>query len=502
MGLIIPNVSFTFHECKCKNRELQFNTTADPIAMQKFTLTLITLLFLFTLNRADAQRNTTYESLLQRSEQPSTYIDQAVLPVSDSLSVAAVFFRLEYDFLPFLRVRPNMQIPSPETEYYSPVRMGIEIFEGEASDSRRNSKRSGISVFRDFWSDTVWVSSFEETTSRFDHLQGVMDHELKNGSYHYELQLARGGSNKDLPSRSRNLNIPVQSESTSGHFILASETNSDDEHLSGTFLNYGNSVLYGQDFDLIVQLPVKSDSDSDSTGFTLQIMKLLPGSSTDTRPDPVFEKKISSENIFHAVFESAGSGEQGDIAFSLRKTSLENGFPFSVISIPNSGFENAGYKLELLADAADKPVAERAVNSQWIDMPVSLYNLDVAIDNMKFIVDENRLRTLKSGSKAEQEQKFREFWEQRDPTPETEFNELMTEYYRRIDFAYRNFSSMQTPGYETDQGRAYILYGPPENIERRLPANSPTREIWTYTDRTLIFEATTGFGDFKLVSES
>jgi len=77
----------------------------------------------------------------------------------------------------------------------------------------------------------------------------------------------------------------------------------------------------------------------------------------------------------------------------------------------------------------------------------------------------------------------------------------MAEYYSRIDHAYRNFSSLQTPGYETDMGKAYILYGQPINVERRLPANRPAREIWQYSDRTLIFEATTGFGDFRLVAE-
>jgi GWxTD domain-containing protein len=147
-------------------------------------------------------------------------------------------------------------------------------------------------------------------------------------------------------------------------------------------------------------------------------------------------------------------------------------------------------------------VDARRVNSQWLDMPVSLYNLDIAIEMMKFIVDENQLSRLRSGSTAEKEQKFRDFWKQRDPSPNTEFNELMAEYYNRIDYAYKNFSSMQTPGFETDQGRAYILYGPPENIERRLPADAPTREVWEYSNRTLIFEATTGFGDFRLISQS
>ena len=135
-------------------------------------------------------------------------------------------------------------------------------------------------------------------------------------------------------------------------------------------------------------------------------------------------------------------------------------------------------------------------------MPTSLYNIDVAVDMLRFILPENERRELASGSAADKERKFRQFWAERDPTPETEFNELMAEYYRRIDYAYKNFSSLQVPGYDTDQGQTYILYGPPLSVERRLPPNSPAREVWEYPGRTLIFEATTGFGDFKLISDS
>jgi GWxTD domain-containing protein len=117
-------------------------------------------------------------------------------------------------------------------------------------------------------------------------------------------------------------------------------------------------------------------------------------------------------------------------------------------------------------------------------------------------VSDSELERIDSGSDAEKERKFRQFWAQRDPTPDTEFNELMSEYYERIDYAYREFSSMQEPGYESDRGQAYILYGPPTDVERRFPTNAPTREVWEYPNRTLIFEATSGFGDFRLVSES
>ncbi|HAC16787.1 MAG TPA: hypothetical protein DCE78_12715 [Bacteroidetes bacterium] len=134
-------------------------------------------------------------------------------------------------------------------------------------------------------------------------------------------------------------------------------------------------------------------------------------------------------------------------------------------------------------------------------MPTSLLNLDVALDNMKYIADETTIKELKRGNVSEKEAKFRAFWKEKDPTPDTDYNELMSEYYKRIDDAYKQFTTPSKPGYESDQGKIFIVYGPPENIERRFPPNGVTQEIWQYGSRTFIFNATSGFGDFELVTQ-
>ena len=77
----------------------------------------------------------------------------------------------------------------------------------------------------------------------------------------------------------------------------------------------------------------------------------------------------------------------------------------------------------------------------------------------------------------------------------------MTEYYRRIDYAYKTFSTTSEPeGYQSDQGQLYIKMGPPLDIERSFPTNGNVKEIWTYSNGEYIFIASSGFGDFKLIS--
>lgn len=466
--------------------------------MKKLALLFIisSLIFSVATVEAQQQQRSMYERLLQRSDQPASYIDQLAIPLTDSTAHVGVFFRLDYDLVPFLRKRPNMTPPNPEDEYFATLRIGLEVFEGQLPESRRAARQQATSVFRDNWRDTVWVSNFQQTQSRYDHIQGLIQTELKSADYHYELQLNVGESTQERPSNRRNLSIPKFSEGEHAQFILAESVNINDQSISGTLLNYGNNVLYGQDFDLLVHLPsIIEESDA---GLELKLFKFRPDSNTDTESEPTYSTKLNRDQIFKASFVSMQRAE-GNLQLNLNRD--DEGFSYTHISIPNSEFENARYKMVLSMDGRQKPLAQRNINSQWIDMPVSLYNIDVAIDMMKFIVDANELRRLRSGSSAEKERKFREFWAERNPTPETEYNELMAEYYSRIDHAYRNFSSLQVPGFETDQGRTYILYGPPVNVERRLPPSGPAMEIWEYPNRTLIFEATTGFGDFKLISE-
>lgn len=455
-----------------------------PILFALIILTLPTL--------SEAQRQPTpYEALIQRSDQPNSYITDVLLPSEEGATVGALF-RLDYDLIPFLRVRPDMDDTPEGSEYFAPIQMGIEIFEGRVNTSRRNPPTMP-SVFRDSYLDTVYVSSFEQTRSRLQHVQGVLSTDLQPGNYNYELQLTRAQSTQEQSSTRRNIQVPAYDTLSKAGIMLLSDFSSGDNTASGTFLNYGENVLYGSDYDLMIVLP-KSES---TENYSIDIYRMNSGRSDDAVSEPTFEYTLTTNDI---VLGSSYQmmRETNGVNFSMDLTN--DGTRFAVVSVPNAGFENARYRIQVL-DSEGDVIGSKTVNSRWLDMPVSLLNIDVAIDMMRFIVSDSELDRLKRGSAPEKERKFREYWEKRDPTPDTEFNELMTEYYERIDYAYRNFTTPQIPGYESDQGQAYILYGPPNDIERQLPADRPTLEIWEYQNRTLVFEATSGFGDFKLIEE-
>lgn len=133
-------------------------------------------------------------------------------------------------------------------------------------------------------------------------------------------------------------------------------------------------------------------------------------------------------------------------------------------------------------------------------VPASITDLGEAIRQVKYIATAEENRRLRSASVIDREQLFREFWKRRDPTPETARNELMEEYYFRVEYSDEKYSTHR-PGWETDRGRIYIMYGEPSDIERH-PFESGSRpyEIWYYhnLNRRFVFVDYTGFGDYTL----
>ncbi|MGO8789863.1 MAG: GWxTD domain-containing protein [Terriglobia bacterium] len=64
----------------------------------------------------------------------------------------------------------------------------------------------------------------------------------------------------------------------------------------------------------------------------------------------------------------------------------------------------------------------------------------------------------------EREHFLKAFWVRANPTPGSAGNEFRAEYYRRIAYANKHWAWNQ-PGWKTDRGHIYIMYGPPDEID-------------------------------------
>jgi GWxTD domain-containing protein len=90
------------------------------------------------------------------------------------------------------------------------------------------------------------------------------------------------------------------------------------------------------------------------------------------------------------------------------------------------------------------------------------------------ITEEERTAFLRLNTNEEREQFIENFWLRRDETPDTMENEAREEHYRRIAYANERFAS-GVPGWKTDRGRIYIIWGPPDEIESRPSGGSYDR---------------------------
>lgn len=461
------------------------------ITLPEFFSPVLLCLLIFVLPiDVFSQRGVTYEDLRQRSDQPNIYTSYLTLPSTGEDAIFMASFRIDYDLLPFRRVRTDQSAPS-NAEFFSTARMNMEVFRGSINQIRRGNFES---VARNSWADTAYAESFEETQSRFTHLQGATVANLQDGEYSVSLDLNRDDSERSARSRERSFTVPDFKNHEKGQMILLESIEQNEDTYSISMLNYGEYALYGQDYKLLTLLPVSAESDA----YDIKIERLHSGSDTRTTGDTFFTKEIIRSDLISTPGFTYPENSKIPV---LEFDTSDEGYKLAILDIPASSFPNVRYLVSVTPSDQDEPVATKVVHSRWIDMPVSLLNLNIAIEMMHFIVDDDELRRLQRGSSEERERKFREFWAERDPNPDTEFNQLMTEYYSRIDYAYDNFTTLERPGYESDQGRAYILYGQPRNKERTFPSGGPTREIWEYRDRVLVFEATSGFGDFRLVDQ-
>jgi GWxTD domain-containing protein len=86
-------------------------------------------------------------------------------------------------------------------------------------------------------------------------------------------------------------------------------------------------------------------------------------------------------------------------------------------------------------------------------------------EDVRWIITDEELSAFKKlSNNAERDIFIEGFWQRRDPTPDTAENEYKEEHYRRIAYANEHYAAGM-PGWRTDRGRIYIMYGPPTSTD-------------------------------------
>jgi GWxTD domain-containing protein len=99
-------------------------------------------------------------------------------------------------------------------------------------------------------------------------------------------------------------------------------------------------------------------------------------------------------------------------------------------------------------------------------------------EDVRWIITDEERKTFDAlKTDDEREQFIEQFWLRRDPDPDTDSNEYREEYYTRIAYANEHFTS-GIPGWKTDRGRIYIMFGAPHQKESHPSGGSYDRPTW------------------------
>jgi len=130
-------------------------------------------------------------------------------------------------------------------------------------------------------------------------------------------------------------------------------------------------------------------------------------------------------------------------------------------------------------DPLKRPISDKQQkkNSKALRQELSKTEKDWLEKDVAYIItDEERAAFRQLSNEEERDQFIEAFWQRRDPTPDTEENEFKEEHYRRMAYANDHFAA-GIPGWKSDRGRMYIMYGPADEVESHPSGGSYERPM-------------------------
>lgn len=146
---------------------------------------------------------------------------------------------------------------------------------------------------------------------------------------------------------------------------------------------------------------------------------------------------------------------------------------------------------------AAAPVQTKATSDHagWVNGPVSY-----------IITPSERATYEKVHTDQERAEFISQFWARRNPNPGSATNAFKEKFDRKVAYANEHFGAAGIPGWRTDRGRFYILWGPPNDIKPisiRTPSEVARGEVWVYNNlsgkgQVSLKFARTGKGNYQL----
>jgi len=356
--------------------------------------------------------------------------------------------------------------------------------------------KKGISKARDIHR---FEAGAENTEPRFDVKSwhtGISSFTVAPGEYTIVVEVDDLESERKFLDRSRTITAKKFDDGT----LQTSSTMFVETKPEGNFspVAFGGNLSFGTQAALLFQLhstkltdePVRVEYSISTQEFLYKDPELILKDTLELKPDAKSNLMLKSQDARYP-YEPSG----------------ENASPNTALLVVPLHTEKLPLRPLRLEMKVRQGELETSVNLPfrmvWPEMPQSLRDIDFAIEVLRHITRESELDSITSGTRDTRLEHLEQFWKKKDQTPDTQYNEVMVEYYRRVDHTMRAFGSIRGgDGYKTDRGRIYILYGPPTKTERTLDPSAGFQEIWTYEKQSkkFVFLDQSKSGNYTLVS--
>ena len=340
----------------------------------------------------------------------------------------------------------------------------------------------GNYVDRQIKEDKIEVNNYQETDSDILFYQGLLTFHLPKGNYDFLPLITDINSKDELKSKKKAIfTLTDKYKNLLPPLIVDSKKGKCGNKNSYTLTNFEGFVPFSNNsYDIIIP----------SIDTSLNNLKAIVINDEDT----VFNSYIKESDVFGLNFRVCDSqiviGQQGDIV------PIRN---FIIRDLCARFFEGNLIFLFFKGDE-QKPFATHYRRCLWFDKPFALMNPEFAIKILKYMTGEDEINKMLSVKEKNYTKELYKFWKKFDPTPSTQYNEVMIEYYKRVDYTSKNFTSISNKkGFDTDRGKIYIQFGKPKRIERSSNNEGKVVETWYYDQqKRFIFVDKLGTGDFPL----
>jgi GWxTD domain-containing protein len=328
--------------------------------------------------------------------------------------------------------------------------------------------------------------------------QGVFSFEVRPGVYRIFLEVNDLESNRHFIDHSRMLDARnARSEPLSVSTPLFLDKPDTIPTLRQVVpQNIGGDLLFGTPTSLLLEVSSRGNRDGPVT-VHYRVASQPPSSGEP--PEITIQDSVTLPLV--RGFELTAEKKADGILYML-SGGRPDAPPFVVLPFPGEKLTLRTYHLTLtITEGMLTKEITREFRMVWPDMPMSLKDVDYALDIMRYITTADQLDSLKSGNYEARRKHLEDYWTSRDRTPGTAYNEVMTEYYRRVDHATRTFGTLRNPdGAKSDRGKIYILYGPPTRTERTLNPGGLFEEVWVYErlDKRFAFVDKSRNGNYEL----